>query len=147
MVIAAILVTALTAASGSLSPVTNTIGGIAIGAQRAELTRRLGKPVSVVKTGDALDPQLTYSGGMVVWMRPEIGGVGMIESRGPRYCTNTGVCPGDSVDRVRSRLGMPARELKMDDGAKQYSAVGEACWLEVVIAGGKVDSLALRCQL
>jgi hypothetical protein len=136
------------AASGSTGEVSNeptaSIGGISLGDTQDRVRQLLGEPQQTHSTGDSLDPQFEYDG-LTIWFW-EGGAVAQLRSVNPKFCTRSGACPGMSVSDAEPKLGVPIQKSRIEEGRNDFVVCAEACWLQVMVSSGTVESLEIRCQ-
>lgn len=118
-----------------------SLGKVSLGLSRVQVEEALGKPLRVLKTGDALDPEYRYEG-LSVWFW-DGEGVAQIRSTSKVHCLGNGICPGASRGTIDSALGKP---ISQDGDVLHYLVKAEACWLEVALSGAIASSLEIRCQ-
>jgi hypothetical protein len=122
------------------------IGGIALGFKRNDVEKRLGKPIKVITTDDALDPELRYDG-LTIWFWADTKRVEQIISTSPKYCLTINVCPGADASAVQKVLGPPRQKQSIQDGKNNYGlSNADTCWLNVIVEREIVTSLEIRCQ-
>ena len=125
---------------------TSTIAGISIGASKDETKAVLGSPTEIRNTGDAMDPEWHFGSKVVVAFWGDNGRVAEIRATGPTSCTDTGVCPGMGLSEIQRVLGRPVGGAQLAEGSNPYPTTYDTCWLDVAIHGGRVASIAIRCQ-
>lgn len=130
------------------------ISGLEIGQSEEELRARMDEP-SKIETVFWDYPTFVYSG---LTVDLQINGsyadspklISGIRSDSPNNCFNKTVCPGDSLDSVKAKLGdaeiLPAEN---DKAARLYYRLPnlETCWLWVFTEDFKVSSeVYIACQ-
>jgi hypothetical protein len=119
-----------------------SIAGIGLDATEADILALLGSPKSrEVAPTDYID-EVLYFGGVSVAIAG--GQVWDIISTSPKFCTPSGVCPGDSVALLFDTLG-PTELIPTEVGEQAlYSGLGN-CTLEFDIAAETIYQIKLAC--
>lgn len=118
-----------------------SLGGVSVGQSRAQVEAILGKPVKVISTGDALDPEMRYAG-ITVWLWDQ-SHVAQIRSTDKKYCLSKGLCPGSGRREFDKLLGRP---IAQEGGVIHYSVNAETCRIEAAFKGSVAAMLAIKCQ-
>ncbi len=146
----ALLLADLSMAQGPRSlPASATLGGVTLGEPFQPVNDRLGKPLRVIyDDGAAFGTDYIWDGIRLSagFNSERVVTVQQIEVTSPRYCTPSGVCPGMEQPDAQRILGKPVMTDVLVEGRNDFLIDVEACWLEVVIAGKRVQSLAIKCQ-
>lgn len=137
------VVCVLTLSAGAHSAeIAPSLGKVSLGLSQTQVEAALGKPLRVIKTDDALDPEFQYQG-LKVWFW-DGKGVAQIRSTSKTHCLNGGICPGATRASIESKLGKP---IAQNGNVIHYPVQSEACWLEVTFSGATASSMEIACQL
>lgn len=115
-----------------------SIAGVTLSSTEDDIYWALGSPKSrEISSGFVI----LYYGGMSVSLRD--GYVWDIIATSPKYCTPSGICPGDSVSRVFNMFG----PTDIIGQRAVYTASGMGgCVLDLSIAYDTVSQIQLICQ-
>ncbi len=120
-----------------------SIGGVAVGDSPSQVVKKLGEPSSRLETSDFLNlhykyPSLTvsFSGGVVAGLF----------ANSPDACTPKQLCPGDSLDKMRTLYGEPLVTDRENGRFYEYYGRDLYCWLKIPANGSKVTSITVACQ-
>lgn len=119
-----------------------SLGGLKIDDSLAVVYQKLGKPPGT--PGDH-DHVLSYAGLRIEMTEP--GHVLMLESTSPRYCTPSGLCPGQPMEEARKRWG-EGEIYDEDSGNVDYGNIDDSsCFLEIKPDPSRklIRSVALAC--
>jgi hypothetical protein len=107
--------------------------------------KKLGKPESTVGAPGDHHYILIYRGLRIEMTEP--GQVLMLESTSPRYCTPSGLCPGQPLDEARKRWGKGETYDDDSKGTLNYSVEEDACFLQVEPDSSRqfIHSVAFAC--
>jgi hypothetical protein len=128
-----------------------SLGGVSLGQTERSVLEALGAPSRRTDNSDGW--QLHYDG-LVVWLgydddesiRTATKKVFEILSTSHRFCTPSGICPGDRVEKVESTYG-PGMSTQREDGKYlEYQPAGVLCWLKLLPHDGKIKSATVECQ-
>lgn len=143
--IAFLVIGAASAATPSLvSDKELSLGGVALGDTEAAVLRQLGQPRSTTETGDFLNNRMDYPG-LTVWLGEERR-VGEILSTSKQHCTPAGVCPGATFVQAKAKYGSPLVANRADNTFMEYPSSQSACWLQIAVDNGTVQSVRAECQ-
>ena len=122
-----------------------SLAGLKIADSLTVVRKKLGKPESTTGAPGDHDYILFYPGLRIEMIEP--GQVLTLESTSPRYCTPSGVCPGQPLDEARKHWGQG--EIYDDDssGTWHYSVDEDACFLQLVPDASQklIGSVAFGC--
>jgi hypothetical protein len=124
-----------------------SLGGVSLGDSRAAVEAKLGEPPRREKTGDVVDPQYHYAGLVVGFLAEGDRSVAHVRSTSTTYCSDTGVCPGMSTARATAVLNAAYGRVQLVNGDNQINVQIDTCWLNIHVARGRVEWLALNCQV
>ena len=107
--------------------------------------KKLGKPESTVGAPGDHHYILIYRGLRIEMTEP--GQVLMLESTSPRYCTPSGLCPGQPLDEARKRWGKGETYDGDDNGTLNYSVGEDSCFLQIEPDSSQkfIHSVAFAC--
>lgn len=119
-----------------------SLAGVAIGDTEAQVVEKLGAAPFRTEEADFLHLHLNYESVTVSFGFEEVAG---LYSDNPKGCTPAGLCPGDSLKRMRSVYGTP-EVAKRETGTffEYYSDC--PCWLKIKPTGNKIESITVACQ-
>lgn len=120
-----------------------SLGGVAIGDSSSAVIARLGQPRRKVKAPDFLDLHYDYPNLRVSFSDGIVTG---LYSDKPAGCTPMHLCPGDSLDRMRSLYGPPLVADRESGRFHEYHGAGTTCWLQIPATGKRVESVTVACQ-
>ena len=120
-----------------------SIGGVAVGDSPSQVIKKLGEPSSKVRTTDYLDLQYQYPYMTVSFSEGVVAGL-FTDSTGA--CTSKNLCPGDSLEKMRSLYGEPLLTDRETGRFYEYYGHELYCWLKIPVNDSKVDSITVACQ-
>jgi hypothetical protein len=122
-----------------------SLAGLKIDDSLALVRKKLGKPESMVGAPGDRHYILIYRGLRIEMTEPDQ--VLMLESTSPRYCTPSGLCPGQPLDEARKRWGEGETYEGDDNGTLNYSVGEDSCFLQVEPDSSKklIRSVAFAC--
>jgi hypothetical protein len=119
-----------------------SIAGVGLDSTEADILALLGSPKSREAAPTDYIDEVLYYGGMSVAIAG--GQVWDIISTSPKFCTPSGVCPGDAVTLLFDTLG-PTELVPTAAGQQAlYSGLGN-CTLEFNIAAETIYQIKLAC--
>lgn len=122
-----------------------SLGGLKINDSLAVVYQKLGKPAGTAGEPGDHDYVLSYPGLRIEMTEP--GQVLMLESTSPRYCTPSGLCPGQPMEEARKRWG-EGEIYDEDSGNVDYGNIDDSsCFLEIKPDSSRklIRSVALAC--
>ncbi len=120
-----------------------SIAGLSFYASEDEILAMLGSPKSrEIAPTDYIDEVLYYGG---ISIAVTGGQVWDIVATSPKFCTPSGICPGDSVDYVFDILG--PTDITQYGGLQTavYTAPDLGCSLNLDIVADAVSQIKLTC--
>lgn len=120
-----------------------SLGGIAVGESPLQVMKKLGEPSSKVHASGYLDLHYKYQNMTVSFSEGVVSG---LFTDSASACTPKHLCPGDSLDRMRSLYGEPLEAVREADRFYEYYGHDMDCWLRIPVNGNKVDSIEVACQ-
>lgn len=118
-----------------------SIAGVTLSSTQEDVLWLLGQPKSrETLTGSFVD-EILYYGGISISIAE--GQVWDIIATSPKFCTPSGVCPGDSVSRVFNTLG--PTDIIGQRAVYTASGMG-SCVLDLGIDYDTVNQIKLICQ-
>lgn len=106
-----------------------SLAGLKIDDSLDLVRKKLGKPESTVGAPGDHHYLLFYRGLRIEMTEPDR--VLMLESTSPRYCTPSGLCPGQPLDEARKRWGKGETYDGDDSGTLNYSVDEDSCFLQI----------------
>lgn len=132
------------AIASTIYPGELNLSGITLSTTETEIYNILGSPKSREISPTAYIDEILYFGGISIAVSN--GVVWDIIATSPKFCTPSGVCPGDSVDRLFDTLGPTAL---IPAGGRQraiYAAPALGCSLNLDIVSDAVSQIELACR-
>lgn len=120
-----------------------SLGGIAIGDSPSEVVGKHGEPLRKSITPDFLDLHYDYPQVRVSFSDDVVAGLYSDKANG---CTPKGLCPGDSLKKMRAMYGPPASTVRDKKRFYEYYAADASCWLQIKSMRKKIASIAVACQ-
>ncbi len=120
-----------------------SIAGVAIGDSPAQVRSKLGEPNTTEGIPDYLPLHYNYPNVRVSFDGDVVAG---LFTRSASGCTPKGLCPGDSLDKMRRLYGEPLRTDRETGRFFEYYGVDLYCWLQIPDQGDKVLSIYVACQ-
>ena len=127
-------------AKGAVSAGEFSITGLNLYATEAEVIAALGPPKSRETLSNSFIDEVLYFGGISVAIAG--GQVWDIIATSPKFCTPSGVCPGDSVDYAFNVLG--PTDIVGQEAIYISPAMG-SCSINLGISGDVVSQIKLAC--
>lgn len=125
------------------------LGGVAIGNTEQSVLTKLGKPIRKTNNGEGI--QLDYKG-LTIWIgwfeeaKPGVPRrVYELFSTSKQYCTPSGVCPGLTFEKVKTKLGEPLVADREEGRFVEYPSSESPCWLQISVKTGKIHSIRAEC--
>ncbi len=121
------------------------LSGLTLNTTESEVYSLLGPPKSREISPTSYIDEILYYGGISVALSG--GMVWDIIATSPKFCTPSGVCPGDSIDLVFDTLGFTA--LVPSGGSQRaiYAAPSMgSCALNLDVVAESVSRIVLACQ-
>ena len=119
-----------------------SLAGVELGDTEAQVIDKLGVPTSRVEEADFLHLHLNYVTVKVSFAFEEVAG---LFSDNPKGCTPSGLCPGDSLKRMRAVYGAP--EISERETGTLFEYYSDCpCWLQIKPAGNKIGAITVACQ-
>ena len=119
------------------------LGGVTIGESPGTVTSALGEPTRKIEASDFLDLHYYYPHVVVSFSDGVVAG---LYSEKPNGCTPKHLCPGDSLDKMRSLYGSPLVANRETGRFYEYYPPDGTCWLQIPAKGKKVVSITVACQ-
>jgi hypothetical protein len=119
------------------------IAGVAIGDSPAQVKAKLGAPNATEDTQDYLSLHYHYPHVRVSFSGDVVAGLFTSSERG---CTPKGLCPGDSLEKMRRLYGEPLKTDRETGRFYEYYGTELYCWFQIPDQGGKVLSITVACQ-
>ena len=132
--------TAQLSAKGTVSAGEFSITGLNFYATEAEVIAALGPPKSRETLSNSFIDEVLYFGGISVAIAG--GQVWDMIATSPKFCTPSGVCPGDSVDYAFNVLG--PTDIVGQEAIYTSPAMG-SCSMNLGISGDVVSQIKLAC--
>lgn len=132
------------AIASTINPGELNLSGITLNTSETEIYNILGSPKSRDIGPTSYIDEILYFGGISIAVSG--GMVWDIVATSPKFCTPSGVCPGDSVDLLFDTLGPTAL---IPAGGRQraiYAAPSMGCSLNLDIVANTVSQIELACQ-
>jgi hypothetical protein len=120
-----------------------SIGGVEIGDSPSQVVGKLGAPSSKVQASDYLDLHYKYPTMTVSFSEGVVSGL-FTDSAGA--CTPKNLCPGDSIDRMRSLYGEPLVTDRETGRFYEYYGHELYCWFKIPVNDNTVVSITVACQ-
>jgi hypothetical protein len=120
-----------------------SLGGVAIGDSPGVVIARLGQPRRKVEVSDFLNLHYDYPHVRVSFSEGVVAG---LYSVSPKACTPMHLCPGDSLDKMRSLYGQPLVADRESGRFYEYYGADSTCWLQIPAKGSRVASVTVACQ-
>jgi hypothetical protein len=119
------------------------LSGLSFYTLKEDILALLGPPKSRDIAPTAYIDEVLYYGGISIAIAG--GQVWDIIATSPKFCTPSGVCPGDSVDYVFDILG--ATDITQSDGGERatYTAPDTGCSLNLDIVADTVSQIGITC--
>jgi len=130
-------------ATGNIPASEVSIGGVAVGDSPAQVIKKLGEPSSKVRASDYLDLHYNYQNMTVSFSEGVVAG---LFTDSASVCTPKSLCPGDSIDRMRSLYGEPLISDRETGRFYEYYGHELYCWFKIPVNDKKVDSIMVACQ-
>ena len=127
-------------AKGMVSAGELSITGLDFYATEAEVLAILGPPKSRETLPSSFIDEVLYFGGISVAIAG--GQVWDIITTSPKFCTPSGVCPGDSVDYAFTVLG--PTDIVGQEATYTSPGMG-SCSINLAISGNTVSQIKLAC--
>jgi len=105
------------------------LAGLKIGDSLARVRKQLGEPERMEGQPGEHHYVLHYPGLRIEMAEP--GRVLMLGSTSPRYCTSSGLCPGQPLEQARKRLGEGTLYEGDDSGKLNYDSSDGSCFLAI----------------
>lgn len=118
-----------------------SIAGISLSSTEDDILWLLGPPKSREALPGSFIDEILYYGGISISLAG--GQVWDIIATSPKFCTPSGVCPGDSVSRVFNTLG--PTDIIGQRAVYTASGMG-SCVMDLSIAYNAVSQIQLVCQ-
>ena len=119
-----------------------SLAGVAVGDTEMQVVEKLGPAPSRTEEADFLHLDLNYETVTVSFGFEEVAG---LYSNNKKGCTPAGLCPGDSLKRMRSLYGVP--EIADRETGTFFEYYSDCpCWLKIKPVGNKIDSITVACQ-
>ncbi len=121
-----------------------SLSGLTLNTSESEIYSILGSPKSREAGPTPSIDEILYYGGISIAVSG--GMVWDIVATSPKFCTPSGVCPGDSVDLLFDTLGPTAL---IPAGGRQraiYAAPSTGCSLNLDIVADTVSQIELACR-
>ncbi len=130
-------------AKGMVSSSEFDLSGLSFYASEDDILAILGSPKSREIAPTAYIDEVLYYGGISIAIAG--GQVWDIIATSPKFCTPSGVCPGDSVDYVFNILG--PTEIMQSGGRDRlsYTASETGCLLNLELVADVVSQIELTC--
>jgi hypothetical protein len=120
------------------------IGGVAIGDTASKVERTLGSPSSERYIGDYIDREYVYPH-MVVGFGGRM--VLALETSESTACTSRGLCPGDTLAKLRALYGEPVvADRETGRFLEIYTNDGGTCWFKITPDDERVERVAVVCM-
>jgi hypothetical protein len=119
------------------------LGGIAIGDSPKQVRSKLGQPKAIEKSPDYLSLHYTYANVRVSFDDNVVTG---LFTDSDKSCTPKGLCPGDSLDKMRKLYGEPLLTDRESGRFFEYYGIDVYCWFQIPDQGNKVSSIKVACQ-
>lgn len=119
------------------------IAGIRLEDSEKTVTARLGRPPRTSHLEDYIHTRYEYPGLSVGFA---MDSVGEIESTDPRYCTEQGLCPGDSLATMRRLYGEPQTVNREEGPLLEYITPDCTCWYQFSAKAEKIEMVRIVCQ-
>jgi len=119
------------------------IAGVAIGDSPAQVRSKLGEPSTTEDAPDYLSLHYNYQNVRVSFSGDVVAGLFTSSESG---CTPKGLCPGDSLDKMRRLYGEPLTADREKGHFFEYYGIDLYCWLQIPIQGDNVLSINVACQ-
>ncbi len=131
------------AIASTIHPGELNLSGLTLNTSEAEVYNLLGEPKSREINPTSYIDEVLYYGGISVAISD--GMVWDIVATSPKFCTPSGVCPGDSVDLLFDALGSTGL---IPAGGRQravYAAPSMGCSLNLDIVSNAVSQITIAC--
>ena len=138
-----LLATAASDEAGMIPAHDVAIGGVAIGYSPQQVRSKLGKPKTVEKSQDYLSFHYVYANVRVSFDEDVVAGLFTDSKKG---CTPKGLCPGDSLNKMRRLYGEPILADRETGRFYEYYGIDLYCWFQIPAQGNKVSSIKVACQ-
>jgi hypothetical protein len=120
-----------------------SVGSVAIGESPSAVSSGLGQPTRKVEASDFLNLHYYYPHVVVSFSDGVVAG---LYSDKPNGCTPRHLCPGDSLDKMRSLYGPPLVADRETGRFYEYYPPDSTCWLQISAKSKRVVSIAVACQ-
>lgn len=122
-----------------------SLAGLKIDDSLGVVHKKLGKPESTVGAPGDHHYILIYRGLRIEMTEPDQ--VFMLESSSPRYCTPSGLCPGQPLDEARKRWGEGETYDGDSSGTLNYDVDEASCFLQIEPDSSRqlIHSVAFAC--
>lgn len=122
-----------------------SLAGLKIDDSLELVRKKLGEPESTVGAPGDHHYILIYRGLRIEMTEPDR--VLMLESTSPRYCTPSGLCPGQPLDEARKRWDEGETYDGDSSGALNYSVDEDSCFLQIEpdLSRKFIRSVAFAC--
>jgi hypothetical protein len=141
--LASLMLSSALIAQGDIPASEVSIGGVAVGDSPSQVTKKLGEPGSKVQASDYLDLHYKYPNMTVSFSAGVVAG---LFTDSPSACTPKDLCPGDSLDRMRSLYGEPLVTDRETGRFYEYYGHDLYCWFKIPVKDDTVDSITVACQ-
>jgi hypothetical protein len=141
--ISSLILSSALLAQGEIPANEVSIRGVAIGDSLSQVIKKLGKPSSKVQASDYLDLHYKYPTMTVSFSEGVVAG---LFTDSIAACTPKQLCPGDSLDRMRSLYGEPIVADRETGRFYEYYGNELYCWLKIPVDDRKVGSITVACQ-
>lgn len=138
-----LILSATLLAQGDIPASEVSIGGIAIGDSPSQVLEKLGEPSSKLEASDFLNLHYKYPNMTVSFSEGVVAG---IFTDGSSACTPKQLCPGDSLDKMRSLYGEPLVTNRETGRFYEYYGYELYCWFKIPVHDNKVYSITVACQ-
>jgi len=120
-----------------------SIGGVAVGDSPSQVIKKLGEPSSKVQASDYLNLHYKYPNMTVSFSEDVVAG---LFTDSTTACTPRQLCPGDSLDKMRSLYGEPLVTDRETGRFYEYYGQELYCWFKIPVKYREVSSITVACQ-
>ena len=120
-----------------------SIGGVAVGDSTSQVIKKLGEPIRKVQASDYLALHYKYPNMTVSFSEGTVAG---LFTDNTNACTPKNLCPGDSIEKMRSLYGEPLVTDRETGRFYEYYGHELYCWFKIPVNDNKVDSITVACQ-